>query len=76
MEKIWIEKPTIKIPRLIKEAHKKKYNIKPIFKKFINIGMIKNSKSIGIRLSRLFPEVLMWRKNPFFYVFAQVLYKR
>ena len=64
----------IKMEILIKELHKKEDNIE-IFKDIINIGIIENYKSIGISLSGLFPEVVMWRK-PISYIFPQVIYKR
>ena len=67
MEKHQSNPPPIKIPRLRREAQKKEDNIK-ILKKLINIGMIGNQKSIGIRLSGLFQEVVMLRKIIFVHI--------
>ena len=49
----------MKIPRLIKEAQKKEYDINKYIKNLINIGIIGNYKSIGIIWSGLFPKVVM-----------------
>ena len=57
------QKTPIKRPRLSKEAHTKEDNVKNP-QNITNIGMIGNSKFIGIILSGLLPEVVMQR-NPF-----------
>ena len=70
-----IKKLQLKGQERARRHRRRKKISKKIFKNIIIIGMIGISKSIGIILSGLFPEVVILR-NPFLYIFPQVIYKR
>ena len=59
IEKYISKLPPMKSPRPRKEAQNKEDYIKDILKKLINIGIIVNSKSIGINWSGLSPKIVM-----------------
>ena len=74
ISKTWSKPYPITIPLTRKEANNKEMIRKKTFKKKTNIGMTGDSKSIGIILSGLLPEVIMWRKS-FLYILQNIYIK-